>query len=397
VAALDPCKVSWRTLQEVFPMTQSAKILVLHVPAGGGHKAAARAIAEAATARGLEAEVVDALELTPPWFARAYVGAHLQSTERAPSFYGQGYHALDQRNALVDGVRGTFDRAVGARLLAYAAGSGADAIIATHFFPLEILGHARRRAGRRGLATPVVGVVTDYAAHAFWAEPGVDRFCAPAGRAARDLARHGVSPDVIVATGIPIRPAFGAVPAIVPPRPGQPLEVLVTSGGFGVGPMAAVIRSFGGIPGVRLTVVCGDNEQRVAEARRAAAEASVTAEVVGFERDMAHRMAAAHVLVGKPGGLTVSEALASGRPMLLVGACPGQELRNQTWLLDQGAAVAAEAGDAGPLAARLRDEGHLGRLAEAARALGAPRAADRVLDVALRLVDGASPRLSLAA
>jgi processive 1,2-diacylglycerol beta-glucosyltransferase len=373
-------------------MTKRAKLLILHVPAGGGHKAAARAIAEAAAARGLEAEVVDALELTPAWFARAYVGTHLQSTERTPALYGQGYAALDQRNVLVDGVRGTFDRVVGARLLRYAAESGAAAIVSTHFFPLEVLGHARLaqargRAGRR--IAPVVGVVTDYAAHAFWAEPGVDRFCAPAGRAARDLVRHGVSPDAIVATGIPIRPAFGAIGGIVSPAPGGPLEVLVTSGGFGVGPMAAVIRSFAGVANVHLTVVCGDNAHRVAEARRAAQEAGVAAEVVGFERDMPRRMAAAHVLVGKPGGLTVSESLAAGRPMVLVGACPGQEMRNQTWLLEQGAAVAPTPAEAGRVVAALRDEARLGELAEAARSLAAPRAANRVVDVALRVAEGA--------
>jgi processive 1,2-diacylglycerol beta-glucosyltransferase len=376
-------------------MTRPTKLLVLFVPAGGGHKAAARAVVEAAEARGVEAELVDALALTPPWFARAYVGTHLQSTERTPALYGHGYDALDLRHPLVDGVRGGFDRAVGARLLDHAERSGADAIVSTHFFPLEVLGHARL-AGRRRIA-PVVGVVTDYAAHAFWAEPGVDRFCAPAGRAARDLVRHGVSPDAVVATGIPIRPAFGAIAPLAAPAPGQPLEVLVTSGGFGVGPMAEIIRSFAGARDVRLTVICGDNAQRVAEARRAAAEAAVPAEVLGFERDMPARMAAAHVLVGKPGGLTASEALAAGRPMVLVGACPGQELRNQAFLLDHGAAVAATATSAGRVVASLREGGHLEQLAAAARSLAAPQAARRVVDVALRLVDGAALPLKVAA
>ena len=80
-------------------MRKAPKILVLHVPAGGGHKAAARAIAEAAESRGAAAEVVDALALTPSWFARAYVGTHLGSTEHTPKIYGQGYAALNQRNA----------------------------------------------------------------------------------------------------------------------------------------------------------------------------------------------------------------------------------------------------------------------------------------------------------
>jgi processive 1,2-diacylglycerol beta-glucosyltransferase len=367
------------------------KILVLFVPAGGGHKAAARAVVEAATARGVEAELVDALDLTPPWFARAYVGAHLRSTEHTPGLYGHGYEALNQRHALVDGVRGAFDRAVGARLLRYAVRSRPLAIISTHFFPLEILGHARRVGA---VAAPVVGVVTDYAAHAFWAEPGVDRFCVPAGHAARDLVRHGVPRGAIDATGIPIRPAFGAVPALTLPRPAEPLSVLITSGGFGVGPMVEVVRSFAGVAGVHLTIVCGDNAARVAEAERAVAAAGVRAEVVGFERDMARRMAAAHVIVGKPGGLTVSESLAAGRPMVLVGACPGQETMNQAFLVEQGAAVVASAGAAGRVVADLAARGALTRMAWVARALSAPHAAERVLDVALGLGDMPPARMA---
>ena len=72
-------------------MTNSTKILIFHVSAGGGHKAAARAIAEAGEARGFSCEVVDALDLTPPWFARAYVGTHLRSTEHPPAPYAHGY------------------------------------------------------------------------------------------------------------------------------------------------------------------------------------------------------------------------------------------------------------------------------------------------------------------
>jgi len=367
------------------------KLVVLHVPAGGGHRAAAQALALAAEARGIAAVVLDALEPTPPWFARAYVGTHLSSTEHLPGLYGQGYAALNRRSPVVDGLRGAFDRAVGAELVHRVAEHDPVAVVATHFFPLEVLGHARRRGH---LAAPLIGVVTDYAAHAFWAEPGVDRFCAPAGRAARDLARHGVSPDAIVATGIPIRPGFGATPRLALPSAGAPLEVLVTSGGFGVGPMARVIQSFAGVPAVRLTVVCGENPARVAEAARVAREAGVDAKVIGFERDMPARLREAHVLVGKPGGLTVSEALAAGRPMVLVGACPGQETMNQQWLIDQGAAIACAASDAGRTVSHLRAGARLLGMAEEARALAEPHAADRVLDVALRASSCRLPTLT---
>jgi processive 1,2-diacylglycerol beta-glucosyltransferase len=211
--------------------------------------------------------------------------------------------------------------------------------------------------------------------------------------------RNGVDPSTIVATGIPIRPSFGAVQSLKLPAAGAPLEVLVTSGGFGVGPMLAIVRSFAGVPSVRLTVICGDNPARVEQTRRAAEEAGVDAEVLGFERDMPRRMAAAHVLVGKPGGLTASESLAAGRPMVIVGACPGQEMMNQTWMIDQGVAVAADPTAAGAVVADLVRSGKIPELAAAARALAAPNAAARVADVALRITNRAptSTRLREAA
>jgi processive 1,2-diacylglycerol beta-glucosyltransferase len=242
----------------------------------------------------------------------------------------------------------------------------------------------------------VIGVVTDYAAHAFWAESGVDRFCGPSGATMRDLARHGVPIDRLCGTGIPIRPAFGRIPQLVLPRAGQPLRALITSGGFGVGPLLDVLRSFARVPDMKLTVVCGDNADRVARATRLATELRLDAEVVGFEPNMPRRMAEAHVIVGKPGGLTVSESLAAGRPLVLVGACPGQETKNQSWLVERGAAYASSPLAVGATLALLNQHDELARIAEAARALATPNAAFNVVDVALTLSRSA-PRMPLAA
>ncbi len=369
----------------------SDKLLILYVTAGGGHKAAALALAEAANVRGIETQVVDALSLTPEWFAKLYNDTTLGTAEFTPEAYGKFFNALNQRNVIVDGVRGAFDRAVGSPLLDLVAREKPKAIVATHFFPLAVLGDARREGK---LAVPLVGVVTDYNAHAFWAERGVSAFCAPSS-AIKDLIRHGVEKSSIVATGIPVRAAFGRI------KPNHPLtkctdstiignvptdlQVLVTSGGFGVGPMVDIVRSFKDVGHVSLTLVCGDNPERVAEVKRIASEVGVTAEVIGFERDMPKRMEAAHIIVGKAGGLTVSESLAAGRPMLIVGAVPGQESLNAEWLVTQGAGAIADASAAGTVVKELLASGKLEGLAARCRAIAAPGAADAVIDLALRL------------
>jgi processive 1,2-diacylglycerol beta-glucosyltransferase len=356
------------------------ELLILHCPTGGGHKAAALAIAERASARGLEARVIDALSFAPPWFAKLYVDAHLRSSAYVPRLYGSAYFASNRREAVDGGeLRKRFDDWIGRPLLREVLSRRPRAVVTTHFFPMGELG-AARRAGR--LRAPLVEVITDYAAHAVWAEPGADAYCAPHGRACRDLIRHGVPSQRVFATGIPVRSGFGDAPAI-DVRPGAPLRVLVTSGGFGVGPVTRVLRSLATVPNVLVTVVCGDNPHLVSRARRVAGRLGISARIIGFERQMPARFAEADVVVTKPGGLTVSECLAAGRPLVFVGAVPGQETLNQDWVVSEGAGIACRPAAVGRTIENLRDRELISSMAGHSRRLGVPYAADRVIDVAL--------------
>jgi len=365
------------------------ELLILQCPAGGGHKAAARAIAERAEARGIGARVIDALSFAPPWFAKLYVDTHLRSSAYIPTLYGSAYFASNHRSAVDGELRKRFDHWIGRPLLQEVLRGDPLAVVTTHFFPMIKLGWARRR-GR--LTAPLIEVITDYATHAVWAEPGADAYCAPHGRACDDLVRHGISPALVVPTGIPVRAEFGA---ILPIEPGRQLRVLVTSGGFGVGPVSRVLRSLAPIPNLAVTVVCGHNPHLVERLSRISAELALDARVIGFEREMPARVAEADVVVTKPGGLTVSECLAAGRPLILVGAVPGQESLNEAWVTEQGAGLGCAPEAVGAILDQLR-LGALPEMGVRARALGAPHAADRVLDVVQNLDRRTSRSSSIA-
>jgi processive 1,2-diacylglycerol beta-glucosyltransferase len=64
--------------------------------------------------------------------------------------------------------------------------------------------------------------------------------------------------------------------------------------------------------------------------------------VLGFTLDMPRLMASADLLVGKPGGLTTSEALAAGLPFAIVQPYPLQEEANANYLLEHGAGMRIE-------------------------------------------------------
>lgn len=359
----------------------SVDLVVIHSPVGGGHKAAASAIVEAARARGLGAHLLDTFEHAPKVVGRGYVTAHLTGQSAAPNLYGEAYFAANRRDGALEPVRRAVDHVVFSALVDRVLTLRPGAVIATHHLPLVVLGRARRHGW---LQAPLVGVITDYTAHAVWAERGVDAFCVPCPRAAAELAAHGVPRERVTQTGIPVRAAFERTPDVRAPRPGEKLRVLLTSGGFGVGPMRAVVRSFAGMRDVRLTVVCGNAPGVVARVRALAATLEIDAEVVGFERDMPSRIADAHVVVGKAGGLTVSEAMTAGRPMVIVGAVPGNETLNAELVTAAGAGYCAAPERAGQAAAWIRQSGALAAMGARARSLVVHDAASRVIEVARR-------------
>ena len=221
-------------------------LVVVFSPVGGGHKAAALAVAEAARARGDSVELVDAFEHAPRMFGEAYLGAHLAGQTAMPRFYGSAYFAANHRGGAFEPVRRGIDHVAFLPLLKHVCAMGPRAVIATHHLPLVVLGRARRRGW---LDAPLVGVVTDYTAHACWAEKGVDAFAVACARARHELILHGVEPPRIEVTGLPVRAAFERIRPLRARRRGERLRVLVTSGGFGVGPVARVVKSFAGVEG----------------------------------------------------------------------------------------------------------------------------------------------------
>ncbi|MFO0678964.1 MAG: glycosyltransferase [Polyangiaceae bacterium] len=355
-------------------------VVVVFSPVGGGHKSAAVAVAEAARARGLRTKVLDTFDFGPRVFGEAYLAAHLASTNATPELYGSAYERANSRGGLFDPIRRGFDHVALRALVDAVCDESPGVVVATHHLPLVVLGRARRTGALRA---PLVGVVTDYTAHAVWAERGVDGFTVGCGLAKDELVAHGIDATTVEETGIPIRPAFERIPDVEDPREGAPLKVLVTSGGFGASTTRAIVRSFRGVDDVLLTIVTGDSPRLRRAVARDLGSLGVYARVLGFERDMPARIAESHLVVGKAGGLTVSETLAAGRPMIVVGAVPGNERRNEDRVTEGRAGFAAVPEDVAEVVATLRARRALSEFGRRARGLVKSGSADAVLDVAL--------------
>lgn len=371
------------------------KILILHASAGAGHKRAAEALGKAFAAAHPAAgtTVRDILDFTPPLFRRTYARGYLDLVRSAPEVWGYVYARSDRksREPLRRRIRSIFNQVNAPLFLRFVKDLAPDAVVCTHFMPLELISTARRR---RRLDCPLYCVVTDFAVHSLWMVENVDGYYVASEEARRQLVRQGVSADRVRVSGIPIDAAFesrlspqaarrklGADPRLA--------TVLMLGGGFGVGPTVELIRAFreATVP-CQLLVVAGANEKMRAEAEAAIREIGLRAKVYGFVTNIHELMDAADLVITKPGGLTSSEVLAKGKPMLIVDPIPGQEQRNCEHLLEAGAALRLYDVNDGPwkAAALLADPSRLQEMRRHAEAIARPAAArDIAEDVLKRL------------
>lgn len=370
------------------------RLLVLSASAGAGHLRAAEAVEAACRAAYPVAEVanVDMLTLTPAPFRRVYGKGYLDFVNRAPELLGILYDRTNRppKNPSAEAIGRALQRLNTRPFVKYVADFAPDVVCHTHFLPAEILAHERRR-GR--LRVPQAVVVTDFEVHRFWRCPEVDRYFVPREDNRVHLHALGVPEDRIEVSGIPIHPVF----AITPDRrrlqrkhgvsAAKPL-LLVLCGGFGVGPVEALVRALlASVGSAQMVIVAGRNEALRRRLDRLAAAARDRVRVLGFTTEMNEWMALADLAVTKPGGLTTSEALALGLPLVVANAIPGQETRNATMLFEEGAAISGENPlTVGPRVARLlADRDKLRAMRQAARRLGRPEAARDVAEALGRL------------
>ncbi|NJL30610.1 MAG: glycosyltransferase [Phycisphaerales bacterium] len=326
----------------------SMKVHIYSATAGIGHVRAAQAIESAFQQHQPDTQVQhhDALAFTNRVFRKLYAQAYLEMVRLSPAMFGWLYDRTDKpwrSRRFIQAVNKINTRP----LVRMISREQPDIVVCTHFLPVEIL----CRLKRRGLFhQPIVTVITDLDAHAFWLAPEVDHYCVALEETAKHLAMLGIHPSKISVTGIPIDQRFAEPCDRVSVLKEYELTtelptLLISTGGFGVvGNVSRMLQMLLAMRHpVQMLIVCGKNARL-----KSLLEEQLTGQtpevrrrirVLGFTSDMHKLMAAADLLVGKPGGLTTSEALSRRLPMCVVNPIPGQEERNSDHLLEDGCAI----------------------------------------------------------
>jgi processive 1,2-diacylglycerol beta-glucosyltransferase len=219
-------------------------------------------------------------------------------------------------------------------------------VVCTHFLPSEIISWLK---ANDKLDTKQAIVVTDMDVHAMWLCRRYEHYFVALDETRVHLAKLGIAADKITVSGIPIDPLFAETKDKTAMRRKLGLDedrttILVSAGGFGVGPIENLVTSLLELKHrAQVVAICGKSAELKAQldsvAAKVAAQSNVRLHVIGFTTQMDEYMSAADLMVGKPGGLTTCEALAKGLVFVIVNPIPGQEERNADHLLEQGIAI----------------------------------------------------------
>jgi 1,2-diacylglycerol 3-beta-galactosyltransferase len=362
---------------------------------GGGHRAPAEAVREAlrrTVGERAHVELVDALANYAPFPYNRGRQTYTQSARYVPHLLGLIFHALDGATRIRLGVSVMW-RPMRRAIREMLADHPADLYVSfhpTYSYPLI------------WLRVPCVFALTDLVTnHALWCARGAKRYLVPTESARNRVLRFHLPRDWVEVTGLPVHPRF--LDPIDPPHvlrerlgltPDKPV-ILLTGGGEGMGRVYDIAHAIGESRlDAELVVITGRNDSLREELE--ATDWPMPTHVLGFTRDMADWMAAATVLITKPGSNTIAEALVRGLPMILFGCVPGQEEGNPELI------QSADAGKYCPRPARvvstlrtwLNNPERLEQLARNTRTLARPDAAFKVADIVYRIAEERARDLS---
>jgi len=319
---------------------RAPRILICYLVRHSGHHAAARAIeAEIRRLNPLaDIRCLDLLETTHPTWSAVVQYAYMSTIRRTPELWEALYDNFWFDLLTRRYIRPLVQRGNSHKLRILMEAFQPDAIVCTQAHPFAVLSAYARRQGR---PLPLWGVVTDYLPHRFWHVPPDEhiRYVVPTETAEQRLMILGTPREHIHRLGIPIQAdVLAARRRTVSREDGR--RVLVMGGSRGLGARFATIRRLDRSKAeFTIDVVTGTNRKLRRQLVAARHRFHHPIRIRGYVQDAMALMRRASLLIGKPGGMTSAEAMASGTPMLIIRPLPGQERGNTETLVRRGAAI----------------------------------------------------------
>jgi len=308
------------------------KIIFLYIHPGTGHESAARALQEAVKLiePRVYSEAIDSLRYAYPVISKVISTTYSGMIKRTPQLWDYLYDNPDIVNA-TSTLRNVMSKLKFKKIEQLLEAYHPNAVVCTQAAPCVLISAYKEQTG---WPKPLIAVVTDYRAHAYWYAPYVDIYIVGAITTKIDLLQMGVPEEKIKVLGIPIDPRFAITLDKISAKQRLKLNpwlptIMIMGGSQGLGPLDQVIKQLGNIRlPIQIIVICGKNNKLRRKLKSRFSRFGHTLRIMGFTKHIDKIMDASDLIITKPGGMTSSEALAKSLPMIIINPIPGQEEKN---------------------------------------------------------------------
>jgi len=323
------------------------KILILSATFGDGHKQVAKAISEAVeyTLPNASPIILDIMEWIHPYLYPVSLFVYKRGIKRFPQVYSYFYKKTRVKNSFSTKLNSLFTFGL-QTMLEVIQRIKPRVVVSTYPFAAGIISKLKEQ----GLINiPAVTIITDYTDHSYWIHPYTDLYIVGSNQVRDRLISLGIEDDKIKNTGIPVRQKF------IESQPRELLlekygmnsnkfTLLLMGGGDGfIGKGRSTFRALESVSQtLQLIIVCGRNKKLKKQLELELKDYKHDVLLLGFCENIQELMAISDLMITKPGGVTTSEALAMGLPLLIYHPLPGQEEDNAEFLWKSGLAFLAK-------------------------------------------------------
>lgn len=325
--------------------------LILSCGTGGGHNAAGQAVFEELKRRGHHAEMFDPYTLVGNRLSRMIANVYIRMVQKAPHMFGFLYRAGNIYRKLPFRSPVYFcNKKPAEKLEQYLSEHHTDLIVMPHLFPAEIMTCLKNK----GVLLPrTIFVATDYTCIPFTEETDCDYYIVPHEDLIPEFAARGIAPEKLKPFGIPVNRAFdrkyqknwlkrklGLIP--------DKKYLLIVGGSVGAGHLSRTVEALLWCIGKRedygVIVICGNNKKLFRKINRRYKN-QYPVVVLNSTNRMADYMKACELVFSKPGGLSSTEAVTAGVPLVHIVPIPGCETKNRTYFAKRKISAACWNGD----------------------------------------------------
>ncbi|HWR07843.1 MGDG synthase family glycosyltransferase [Sporomusa sp.] len=321
------------------------RVLFISAPIGAGHIRAAQSVSQLLQLNyNCHTELCNIFDFCHPVFGQTILTGYLKILDIFPQAYGAMY-GWGNRSRLALLGRELVSQIFARRMVDYINKFQPSVIVCTHATPAGLVAWLKKKGL---IKVPAVAIITDFVVHSLWVYPELEHYFVAHSAMAEDLSKNGILPQSIAVTGIPISDSF-----FQPCDKYQILDklslsperktILIMGGGAGVLPMGEILELCAQIDRpLQIVAITGKNQSLYRSLIQLGLVIRHPVRVFSYIDNVHELMSIADLLISKPGGMSSSEALALGVPLVIYRPIPGQEEANSRYLLNSGAALRAD-------------------------------------------------------